>query len=291
MGYEVPRPMTLFDDPAARAAIHRLFDSVWPKLPERLEIARRAGADWHAVSTPFARFEGGEALAHVGVITIPMVHDGTPVKVAGIHAVGCHPGHRGRGHIRALLDEALTSLDVPTAQLTTHSPRVFEGAGFRSVSQTASVVRLPAARMPVRKLSVSDAADVALVHRLCSTRTPLSHRLGVTEPGWLLIIDEVLEQWGFERLHYSAELDALLAFGVSDQAKLELLDVVAAELPPLERILACLPAGHETARVLFALDRFEADAIRTEPAWPDFFVMVRGPYPEGPAVLPVLAHC
>ena len=58
----------MYDDPGMRARIHALFETVWPRLPERIAIAASLGADWHAVSTPFVAMEGDEVIAHVGVI-------------------------------------------------------------------------------------------------------------------------------------------------------------------------------------------------------------------------------
>jgi hypothetical protein len=115
----------------------------------------------------------------------------------------------------------------------------------------------------------------------------------VCEPGWLLVIDEVLARHGFGRLHYAEELDLIVVYELSKDGELHVLDVVAPVLPPLDDVLACLPQGHPTARLLFTPDRFTPDVVATEPAWPDFHVMARGPYMDGdaPYVLPELAHC
>ena len=50
------------------------------------------------------------------------------------------------------------------------------------------------------RLRHTSAADVALLWRLLRTRAPVSARLGVVEPGWLFVIDEVFAQRNLERV-------------------------------------------------------------------------------------------
>jgi GNAT superfamily N-acetyltransferase len=297
--------MTLHDDPEMRRRIATFYDTVWHRLSERIELARRAGADWYRVSTPFVALEGDVVVAHVGVIEIALVLDGVPTTVAGIHAVGTHPEHRRRGHAGRLLAQALAYADqrFDVAQLTTEVPAVFRASGFRSLPQTRFVVPLPPRRMTsgLRRLSIDDRDDLALLHQKLRTRTALSQVLGVVEPGWLFVIDEVLSQRGLERVHYAADLDALIVFEEGTAAdnegheRIKLLDVVASTLPPLDEVLRRLPAGSPASEVelYFTPDRFEVSLVEEEPAYPGEHLMVRGAYPPSRTafVLPPLAHC
>jgi predicted N-acetyltransferase YhbS len=290
-----------YEDPERRRRIFALFDAVWRDLSQRIELAAALGARWTEVSTPFVALEGDEVVAHVGVIAIPLVLDGARTTVAGVHAVGAHPAHRRRGHIRRLLGEALAFCDqrFETAQLTTSVPDVFRPHGFRRVAQHRFAVEVPAARegAGMTRLRHTDAADVDLLWRLLRTRAPVSSRLGVVEPGWLFVIDEIFAQRNLERVHYLPDLDAAVVLEL-DGATARLYDLVAPRLPRLDAVLRRLPASAQRAELYFTpdgLDPGDAGVLAVEPAWPEDNVMVRGPYaPERtglPFILPALAHC
>jgi len=283
----------MYDDPVMRARIHALFETVWPRLPERIAIAASLGADWHAVSTPFVAMEGDQVIAHVGVIEIALVLEGQRRVVAGVHAVATHPAHRYRGHCDRLLRRAVgyAANRSETAQLTTELPRVFRPHGFRDIPQTCFELAVPRFAAPaLRRLSHEAADDVALVWRLLAARTPVSQRLGVIEPGWLFFIDEVLANYGFGRLYYASDLDAVVALEVKDQV-LCLYDIVASTLPPIEEIAARVATPFERVQVYFSPDRFSLPVVAERDAYPGDFLMVRGPYPAEKLALPILAHC
>ncbi len=288
--------MNPYQDPTFRSRVHKLFDSVWKHLSPRIALAQRAGADWHAVSTPFVEMEGDQAVAHVGVLEIPLVLAGTPTTVAGVHAVGSHPDHRRRGHIRRLLARAVRYIEergLATAQLTTAVPEVFTGSGFRDVPMTRfEVAPVAASAKKLRRLDIHSDTDRETLWRLLGRRTPVSHHLGVVEPGWLFVIDEVLVSSGFTRLYLAEDLD-VIAVCSGDGDLLTIHDIVARELPPLGEILARAPFDYRRVQLLFTPDRFDVNVIATHPSGPDDHLMVRGPYPpeSRPFYLPPLAHC
>jgi predicted N-acetyltransferase YhbS len=290
-----------YEDSERRRSIFALFDAVWRDLSQRIELAAALGAHWTEVSTPFVALEGDDVVAHVGVIAIPLVLDGARTTVAGIHAVGTHPAHRGRGHIRRLLGEALAFCDqrFETAQLATAVPAVFRPHGFRRVPQHRFAVAVPAPRegAGMTRLRHTSAADVALLWRLLQTRAPVSSLLGVVEPGWLFVIDEIFAQRSLERVHYIPDLDAAVVLEI-DGTTARLYDLVAPHLPRLDALLLRLPPSVQRAELYFTPDGLDlngAEALSVEPAWPENHIMVRGPYaPERtglPFILPELAHC
>lgn len=292
-----PREASLHDEPRARAAIARLYDAVWPGLPERIARAAELGADWYEVSTPFVHFEDGRALAHVGVVTIPLVVEGVAVEVAGIHAVATHPDHRGRGLIRGVLARAVAFAERrhATQQLSTAVPDVFTGHGFRAVAQHRFVVGMPKRGAPtLAPVRFDDLEARRRLGDLVRNRTPVSLRLGPVDEGHMVFINEVLETGGLRRVRYDADLDLALVVEEVDDT-VEVVDLIARELPPLDDVLARLDTRATRARLYFTPDRFAVKPLAVEPAWPDDFVMVRGPYPPeergDPFVLPPLAHC
>jgi len=291
--------MDLRSQPALLARVRALYEAVWPGLPRRLEIAARCGWEWHRESEAFVDLEGGAPVAHAGVLAIPMVLSGERVTVAGIHAVGTHPDHRGRGHAHAAIAAAAAFARerFSAAQLTTGKPWLFAGHGFRShVLQSFTVPRPAPSRRPLesgfRSLSPDVPSDVALLQRILPAREPVSLRVAAVDPGWLFGIDEVLATWGFARLAYAEDLDAVVAWEVQD-GRLRLLDVAAARLPPLAELLARLPGEGERAALCFTPDRFEVEVLESEPAWPGEFLMTLGDWDAGgePFGLSPLAHC
>lgn len=283
--------------PEHRASLRRLFDAVWERLTPRIDLAASLGASWFDRSTAFVALADGEVVAHVGLLPIELILEGDPVTVAGIHAVGTHPDHRGRGHCRALLEEALAFADTryPLAQLTTEVPRVFRRHGFRSVPQWTWTVPLPPHRRggfsPIDH-HLPDELD-RLWHTL-SERTPISHRLGVVEPGAHFIIDEVLYARGLSRVQFCPRLETYVVLESRDE-RLRLIDVVARRLPRLEDLLVELSLSpHTSIELAFTPDRFGVEVAPRAGAYDDLHVMVRGDYPpedEGPFTLPELAHC
>jgi hypothetical protein len=283
-------------DVDARTELYALFDTVWPRLSDRIGIAERAGAEpWHRVSTPFVVYEDGVMVAHVGVLAIPLMLAGSPVVVGGVHAVCAHSAHRRRGHVRRLLREALAWCDsrFATAQLTTGTPDVFRSSGFRVIAQTRfEVAPVPRRGPGFRPLSIDSPDDLALLSRALRHRQPVSHALASLDPGWLFLFDEVLATGSLTRVHYAAHLDLVAAYEVKDD-RLCLYDLVAEKLPPLQDVLAAIPARHSHVDLFFAPDRFDVDVLAEREAWPGDKVMVRGVYPveDRPTVLPPLAHC
>lgn len=252
--------------------------------------ARRLGLRWEVVSRPFGRFADGRLVAHVGVLALPLVIDGRPVEVGGIHAVACHPEQRGRGHARALLEEAIAWAEAryPLLALGTAVPGLYERVGFRRVPEHRFVGAPPrvAARPGLRRLDYADPGDVALLHALLARREPVSRRLGVAGGADVFLFDEARRP-----VHHAPELDALLSFELEGRT-LRLYDVVAARIPPLAEIVASIGAPLERVEVYFAPDRLEAE-LAPEPhlLGGDEVWMVRGPFSvSGPFLLPRTAR-
>lgn len=286
----------LAHDLESRGRVYALLDAIWPRLSERIALAERAGAEpWHRISRPFVAYVGDEVVAHVGVLAIPLMLAGSPQLVGGVHAVGTHPAHRRNGYARRLLEYAVAYCDdrFASAQLTTETPGVFRGAGFRVVPQTRFEVAPSPRRSPgFRPLSIDSDDDRALLARLLRRRQPVSRRLSSLDPGWLFLTDEVLATGGLTRLHYAADLDLVAAYEIKNQ-RLCLYDLVGEELPALPEVLSRIEEPHSSVDLFFTPDRFDVDIVSESEAYPGDNLMVRGSYPvDGErVVLPPLAHC
>src|SRR5262249_22141925 len=161
---------------------------------------------WTDVSTPFVRWQDERAIAHVGVIELPLVLDGRRVRVGSIHAVCTDPAARARGHCRALLEEALAYCDAryETVVLTTLIGELYARFGFRPLREHAFVRALTPERSTgpalTRLLSMDVDEDVRLLRGLLTRRQAVSGRLGSLEDGTIFVVDLLLTWGDFSRL-------------------------------------------------------------------------------------------
>ena len=282
---------TLFD---------RLFDLlevVFPDLPLRslATIARDLGAPWEFASTPFMKFHGERAIAHVGVLELPLQILGEPVTVGGIHAVATHPDYRRQGHYRNCMTAALEYCDrrYQTLLLTTLQPHLYEPFGFRVVREHAFVTRCAPVeqRYASRVLDLQNQGDCILLHRLLDTRKPVSDIVGVRPEKAIFFVNEATQP-----LHYVDALDTLLVMEV-EQNHLHLFDVVTSQSSNCEftfhDILASIAEPITEATIYFSGDRFNLNAEAMLHRLEDTNLMVRGSFAAEDQLfmLPQSARC
>jgi hypothetical protein len=213
------------------------------------------------------RWEGERAVAHVGVIELPLVIEGRRRSVGSIHAVCTDPDRRGRGLGRGLMQEALAACRGrhETLVLTTLVPDFYHPLGFRPVQEHAFARALPprAGRGLGGRPLTGAPADVRLLRRLLERRAPVSERLGSLERGVVFVVALMLAWGDLSRVHYHPELDALTVHEVRDRTLL-LYDVVAPAIPSLERLAAAIGADADRVLAFFPPDRL-GDGFRAEP--------------------------
>ncbi|EYF07095.1 GNAT family N-acetyltransferase [Chondromyces apiculatus] len=285
------------DDPALHAAAKALLGSAWPRVPPGIDLARAWGGDWFEISTPFFRFEGGTPVGHVGVIEIPLSFDGHDLTVAGIHGVCVHPAHRGRGHLREAMREALTWVDArhDTAILWTGEPDIYTRYGFQRCEEHIFKGPCPEGRSgQSRALALHDPEDLHLLRDLLARREAVSARSATRDPGWLFLIDLALWPGAVERgvLRYFPDLECVVVCDLKEGA-LQIHDVIAPRIPPLAALLPGLPGPADRIEVLITPDRLDAPALVPAPQPSIDLLMVRGrPLPvRSPFTLSPLTRC
>jgi GNAT superfamily N-acetyltransferase len=275
------------DDPGLSASLFGLLETTFPGIGQSAEHARRLGAAWESVSTPFLAFEEGLPVAHVGIIPLPLILSGRAVTAGSIHAVATQPKARRRGHFRRLMDEvqSYAASRYETLVLTTEHPEYFESFGFRVVHEHRFTLRPssagggagpPSTDMgDVRSIDVQNPKDVALLHRLLQTREPVSRIVGTAGDTAIFCFNE-----GRRPLHYMEELDVMVCLERKG-GRLTLFDVVGPRLPSLDALLAAMPGSVEEVVFCFAPERFTGGATAT-PHVLDHdgpsYLMVHGPF-------------
>lgn len=288
---------TSYADAGRRHAIHDLLDTSFDRLSERIRIADALGAPWHAHSTPFVRFVGDIAVAHVGVMAVPVRVDGRNAVIGGIHAVCTRPAYRRRGHFREVMAEALEHCDAhfSATWLFTSRPQLYEPFGFRVVPEHVFTIAAHTAHgtaTPFERLCADRKDHVDRLHRLLATRTPVSHVLAVTDPGWLFLMNEAFDSRGLARLHYAADLDVIAAYEMHGR-ELHLLDLAGPRVPLLAEMLERIPGRFDRVVLHFVPDRLEGLPWQARPAATRDLLMVRGALgiEDHPLCVPPLGHC
>ncbi len=270
------------DEPGLLERVFSLLDLAFAGLSAHARAIEAFDVRWDRISTPFVLADGGDVLAHVGVLEMPMVVDGREMPVGGVHAVCTHPEHRSRGHFRAVMTEVLAWCDERYAAILLCGDReLYERFGFHFLEESRF---LGAARRSVdapnelamRRLDLMRAEDLRLLNRLLAERAPASRRLGVVRERDVFLFNQATEP-----LCYAEDLDAVLCFEVDD-GTLRLHDVVATQIPALQQIVDRVDAPIEHVEVYFSPDQLDASlTAESHVLGGDGWIMTRGVFPYG----------
>lgn len=267
------------DDPTLSERLFGLLETVFPGVRQAALNVRRLGASWESVSTPFLLFEDGQPVSHIGVIGLSLVLLGRIVTVGSVHAVATHPDYRRRGCYRRLMEEVLEygTDHYGTLILTTGNPEYYEPFGFRVLREHLFTLgsHSPGGVDGLRLMNMQDAGDVALLNRLLERREPVSQVVGVINEKAIFCFNE-----GSRPLYYAEDLDTMVCMEM-EGTTLKLFDVVAAELPSFDALLAMMPRRVDEVAVHFSMDRFTTEAVATpyvlDHGGPSY-LMGRGPF-------------
>jgi predicted N-acetyltransferase YhbS len=274
------------------ADLLELLASNWAMLRPAIPEAARLGASWEQMSTAFIEREDGVAVAHAGVLWIPMVIDGEARPVAGVHAVCTAATHRGRGLARKVIEAAVEHAlgHAETVLLHANDAAIYGRFGFRPLAQTVwwcapSMPRGPA----MRRLSSDDPADVARVWAAFRGRMPVSATLGVGEADALFVLDEVLACKRFARLW---ALEDLVIAAEYDDRELRIYDVVGPRWPELDELVAHAPGRVDRVEIFFNPDRWPRTSWKTREMDAPDVLMVNGRFTRASEIaIPPMSRC
>ena len=285
---------SFYEDTTIRQRLFNLLEIVFPEIgiSRVAETARILGASWESVSTPFIYLHEDVAIAHVGVLEIPMQIMGKTVIASGIHGVCTHPQFRRRGYYRQIITEVLDycSNRYDTLVLTTAQPEYYQPFGFRVVNEHIFKPKcdFESSTNGFRLLNTSDPDDVKLLHRLLETREPVSNIVGVLREKALFFFHE-----GTRPLYYAEDLDLIVCMEIED-TQLKLFDLVGTRIYPLKAILEKIPKPIEEVVIYFSPDRLDANVQAFSHIFEgDSLLMVRGSFSaeDEQFMLPRSARC
>jgi predicted N-acetyltransferase YhbS len=264
------------EDPGLADRIFELLETWFTGIGKPRRAAAQLGSRWDDCSTPFVYEKDGRIVSHVGLLEMPYVIKGERHQLGGVHGVCTLESERRQGHFRRIMEELLEYCDsrFETLELGTENPEYYEPFGFRVVPEHHFVasVAFPGGDGGFRAFDPARGNDLGSLDRLLRERTPVSMLVGVVEE-----LDVFKFSQGTRGLHYSEALDCFAVFEL-DGPRLVLGDVVARELPSLERLLAQIGRPVEEVEFHFSPDRFRV-AARPEPfRYDGDHYMVRGPF-------------
>lgn len=119
-------------DPKLFERCINLINEAFPGCKEFALNGMKYNASWPEVSTPFIIEEHGEIIAHAGVWPITLILNGRKHQSASIHGVCVKPEHRGKGHFKQLMQEAIhyAEHNFDSSLLFTEKQYLVAGAKF-----------------------------------------------------------------------------------------------------------------------------------------------------------------
>lgn len=243
-----------FGDPAAWRAVADLLDDTFGIDVTGLD--RFGGPD--PTCTAFAWFDdAGACVANISAFALPLTIDGVFVRAAGLQSGAVRPSHRGQGLYRDLVEAALNHCDAggfEAVALLTETPTLYERYGFRVLKQHrfSGAAPMGGRAGSVRRLSLENEGDVALLCRLLDDRRPVSDRFAPLRQREMFLFNASLMP--DLRLDVIEDETILIAWQTGEDGRFDLLDVVGAGIPGLADILASLGATPGRVLVHFAPD-------------------------------------
>lgn len=249
-----------FSDPAAFAALSDLLQATFG-----IDISRQTalgGPD--PTSMPFGYFDdAGRCVANFSAFTMPLMINGRMVKAAGYQSGAVRPEFRGTGLYRDLMRRAFgwaAESGHEIGILLTDKPSLYEPYGFQSVPQHRFSGPMPKAatgRETARPLDINHGEDIALLSQLLDNRQPVSQQFAPERQKEMFLLNCHFD--ADIRLTLVEELDCVAAWKLADDGALQLLDLVCADIPPVERIVRALHADASRLEVFFPIDRLDFD--------------------------------
>lgn len=246
-------------------------------------------------SMPFGYFDDtGRCIANFSAFSMPLVISGRVVRAAGYQSGAVHPASRGRGLYRELMHRAFSWTDdqgFEAGILLTDKPDLYRAFGFREVPQLQFCGTVPASTSGdpfARDLDLTNPDDVALVSQLLKDRQPVSTVFAVQRQSEMFLLNSLFDPE--IRLSHLPTLDAIIAWKI-DGDTLQLLDIVARQIPMMSDICSAIGVAVDRVDVFFPTDRLGWTGVPRTYAG-SCALMIRGLQPSAiptPAMLSPMA--
>lgn len=242
-----------------------LIDEVFPGCKECALNSEKYQASWREASTPFIVEKDGEVIAHAGVWPITLMLNGKKHRTASIHGVCVKPEHRGKGYFKQLMQKAIQYAEAhfESSLFFTTKPYLYKNYPYKMMLPEYDFIVSEKLKLSstgsgtdhnseLRVLNLDNTDDLTLMHRLLSTRLPLSNQISIMEKnGNALFILNTLKK----QLHYSEKLNAIILFEILN-GTLYLKEVISDAQCSLTDVIASIPGQFNKVVLQFCPDRF-----------------------------------
>lgn len=248
----------------------RLVESFYTLAEDTFGLQFKEWADagfWTSSYRCFAAVDKGKVVANVSGSSVTLVIDGKDIHAVQIGTVMTHPDYRGRGLSRKLMLSLLDYYnDVDLFYLFANETVLdfYPKFGFEERSQasyTLDASHLPINTITLRKLSMDNLSDQALLYRLAKNRAPISDRLAVTKSEHLVMF-HALYQFA-DHIYYHDMLDAAILYKI-DAGVLTMIDIISPQkLNLLEAISCCMDRSIKEVQLCFTPDELGVPCKKT----------------------------
>ena len=246
-------------DPKLFDRCMKLINATFPGCEDFARYGMKLNASWPAASTPFIIEEKSEIIAHAGVWPITLMVDGKVHQSASIHGVCVKPEHRGKGHFKTLMNEAIdyAKNHFDSSVLFTVKPYLYSRYPYKvMLPEYDFEVTLPlkskAEKSDLRKLSLDNNDDVKVMQDLLTQRIPLSNQFSLINDNARSIF--ILNTYQKD-IYYSQKLNALLVFDISNNT-LFLKEIVSQTPLDFNEVVAMIPENFDKVVLQFCPDAF-----------------------------------
>jgi GNAT superfamily N-acetyltransferase len=279
-------------DHAWHEAYFRYVHRVFPEIDFR---GWRDLGGWGPEYCALSLAEGDEIVANVSLCRMDLIFDGVPRGGWQLGAVGVVPERRGTGLQRRLMRTVFARVPECDVLILFANDTVLDfypRFGFQPVREDIFAMRCDVvpAGPPLRRLSLDEPADVAMLLRIAETSEPVTYRAGARAYGRIVLWYGA--NFHGRDLYHVPEEDAVIVAAEDDAAMLRVHDILAPRHIAIERYLPRLVSSWAgTIELGFAPDRYFTDArpcrVHTESQ-----MFVRGAHltPRDPVKFPTLAQ-
>lgn len=149
---------------------------------------------WSERYIPFSFVDGEKIIANVSVNILELIINGEKKKAVQIGTVMTHPEYRGRGLSTSLMNKVLeeyeNKYDIMYLFANHTVLDFYPKFGFKAVEEHLFSMDFTPSRFEhtgIRKLNVSQADDLHLIHKFASERLPVSQRFGTDHTQGILM--------------------------------------------------------------------------------------------------------
>ncbi len=209
---------------------------------------------WSERYIPFSFVESDQVIANVSVNLLDLIINGEKKKAIQIGTVMTHPEYRRRGLSASLMNKVLEEYENKYAFMYLFANDkvldFYPKFGFKAVEEHLYSMDFTPSQFEhtgIRKLNVSQADDLRLIHKFASERLPVSQRFGTDHTQGILMYYCLNV---FNNDIYYLENENAIAIYKKENKHMDIFDIINIKEVKIQDILTKI-AGSDTETITF----------------------------------------